>query len=831
VAAIITVSEGNYAISQLHIEQTMNQELNPGYKWFSLQDNSLDGTYHPIDSSGTLQIGWWGSTLSDEEGVITPSPTITIQEARLIHTLQIAGDSELEEFPVDFIVELYNEEYLLYTETVVGNTEVLWKKNLNEVYDVTDIIISISKVNKEGRSVKIISTFSPFEIVRSDSLVVDLIYTPPPIYVESSDILCIDGNIEAYEIEANIESLDTIFVKTDEQTYVNNVHSIMDATTRHVYGKVEITYTNPLLNEQINIDANQINYATHIEELADNITKAKYKWFSLHDNRLDGSYHPIPKNKKYSVGWWGTELSKEDGTFDENPLIIVTFTGRSLMSLKVVGDDLLNCYPIDFTIQVFDDTDTLLYTESVVDNNVIYWRKEIDTITNVTKMTLEISKINKANSVAKITEFYTAVIETYDEHMIQSIHLLEETGYETGQLPIGNISSNEIDIDLNNFDGRFNINNTESALYGLLKRNRRVRVWFGVEIIPNEIEWYLVGKFWTVSWNVPENSFKASLTARDRLDMLRYTEFKTSEVYQNWNLYQLFELVLQDAGLTTDDYVLDEDLQDVIIPYAWFNKMSHRNALSQLSQCALVQVFCDRDGKIDVLMEMEGISNVMMRYDDDNVFDSSHPSAWNQLVNYIEVTAQPLTLKETTVIYVDEETITIGAGESITLEHVFNNIPCLNIEEPTITADPSVIVENYEVYAWGVVATYKNTDSSSQSITKIEIEGRPLIAEGKSIHVAKDDRLIHDDGMIKQSHEHPFIQSRQYAQCLAGKILSLYKNSKSDISLQTRGHITLRLGDNIQVTTKDNAPEKYMVTRQTTDWDGALSGTLEGIKQ
>ena len=99
-------------------------------------------------------------------------------------------------------------------------------------------------------------------------------------------------------------------------------------------------------------------------------------------------------------------------------------------------------------------------------------------------------RINKPYSAAKIVEFYTAVQEVYEGRDLLSINLLEEQESTGGTLPIGNISSNEIRIRLNNEDRHFDPANEQSPIHNRLKRNRRIRAWLGAEVVPGEIEWY-----------------------------------------------------------------------------------------------------------------------------------------------------------------------------------------------------------------------------------------------------------------------------------------------------------------------------------------------------
>src|SRR5690606_17657980 len=146
--------------------------------------------------------------------------------------------------------------------------------------------------------------------------------------------------------------------------------------------------------------------------------------------RLDGTFHVLPSDRSYSVGWWGASLSDDEGYMPEPPTITVTFAERTLTTLKLVGDSKLNNYPVDFEFRAYNEDGDLLFTETVNDNDQVYWIKPLDVpVGGVTRLEAKIFRINQANSVPKLTEFFTAVEQTYEADMIESLRLLEEIGY------------------------------------------------------------------------------------------------------------------------------------------------------------------------------------------------------------------------------------------------------------------------------------------------------------------------------------------------------------------------------------------------------------------
>jgi hypothetical protein len=298
------------------------------------------------------------------------------------------------------------------------------------------------------------------------------------------------------------------------------------------------------------------------------------KWFSLFDNKLDGSYH-LP-DADSSIGWWGNVLSNPDGSFNSPQKIAVLFPARPVDKLQVYGDDVNICYPVDFDINLYSGT-IVLYTQQVRGNSNVSYLKPINIVGNVTKYEIVIYKLNK-QSVCKITECYSIVSQVYYNDTLVDMHLLEELAYEDSSIPLGAISSNEIDITFNNDDRRFDLSNVDSPLYGMLRRNRKVTAWLGAKVKGDDIEWHKLGVFWSTTWKAPFSEVNAYLTARDLLELLRNDTFTTSQLYVNYNLYQLFELVLTTYGLNSTQYYIDPLLKDIVLPYAWFERITYREA-------------------------------------------------------------------------------------------------------------------------------------------------------------------------------------------------------------------------------------------------------------
>lgn len=609
----------------------------------------------------------------------------------------------------------------------------------------------------------------------------------------------------------------------------------MKADVRKIYGKVQIDYTDPFLDQSISVSVSEQANVSFPSQTADAVAEPFAKIASLDGSWvLDGTYALAPATADEAatkqMGWWGSQLAGADSSFTTPyPTLTVTFFSRPITQLKVVGDSKRGEYPVDFDIHLYDENNTLLYTETVTGNTQITWQKTLtNPITQVTKMDLVIKRWSHAGRQVKILEFFTSIQEVYEGDDILLIHLLEEREVSQGSLPVGNISANEIDIRLNNASRKFDAGNKQSPLFQLLKQNRRIRAWLGVEHADGKKEWVPLGVFWSGDWSVPENDVYAQTTGRDRLELLRKSTYSTSTVQQNKTLYDLAVAVLQDAGLTEEEYWVDTDLQQYTIPYAYFEPQSHREALRKIAEACLGQVYCDRNG----IVRVEGPSYLASKtkadltITQDDYFRKDNPVRWGQIANYIEIETQPLRPDVSQEVYRSNDPVAVNAGQIMTLTVYYNQTPCINASASLENATNTVIVAA-TYYAWGADITIQNNGTETENVT-IVINAQPLKVMNKEKAIAKDDASITDNGLIRYTFPaNPLVQTLSMAQTIANKLLQSFKDPRRDVEVEWRGNPALLLGDRVSVI--DNVETNdYFVVRQELEYDGALRARLSG---
>jgi hypothetical protein len=671
--------------------------------------------------------------------------------------------------------------------------------------------------------------------------------------ISAADTLYLNPDIETLDIIALLYAEDTLYLAPDvESSIVHNVFNICNESRRRISARVEITYTDPFSEEGvITVTAPDFSYPSHSDDIVDGKYEVPGKWFSFSDNLLDGNsllcLEPSETKGKYSVGWWSDDLSDENGEFDPGLMITMEFPARPVFFLKMYGDTELGGYPVDYEYKLYGVDDVLLARHTVTANDDPTWRYELielpsspgeevpDPVFDVVKITFEVTKISAPLAQCRIIELFTAYTETYESDELFGISLLEEMDYESGTVPIGNISSNQITVSLHNEDRRFDPSNPESPIRTMMLKHRRIKAWLGVEITEEVgLEWYPLGVFYSMDWSSPDNSPVTTVMGLDRLELLRNSDFAPYEIFADYSLGALAETILTDAGLLEAEYVIDPDLygEGYVVPYAWFNRMTHRYALQKVAENALGFVFCDRYGRIHI-ERYAPTDTTITTFTRDDYYSRDHPLRWNEMVNVVEVAATPRVQSEKKELYSDTEEFVVTAGTQAERFYMFKETPAYGDLTVTLYCVGEGMEYDTTDYPWAIRFWWINDTGSDITVTGIKIEGYVLEKRGGLIAEARDDISIRQNGRVGLRYpiELEFIQTRAQAQVIADALVLMYADPQKDVMLNARGHIWTQLGDRIGVSNyQDDIAENYAIVRQSIDWAGSLRAQITARK-
>jgi hypothetical protein len=324
----------------------------------------------------------------------------------------------------------------------------------------------------------------------------------------------------------------------------------------------------------------------------------KYATFERDYFGLDGSFYLPPKlgESESEMGWWSENLSEADGSFLSPPIIEFTFTNpHQSIGLTVTFDTQTNEYATDFLIEVYDPTEALLTSESVVGNTspIYYFETPIE---NYSRITITILKWAKASRRARIVEVDFGIVQEYLGDKLISLKVIEEMDLLASTVP-----SNEMQFILDNSDNAFNILNP-NGIYRFLKMNQEMSASIGLLINEKDYEYIPMGKYYLTEWTVEEGAMTSTFVGRDiftRLELVEYTR-----LLQNTNLYDLAVDILAEANI--ENYSIDEGLKD-ITTVGFTEKIKVREALQMVAIAGKSVIRQSRNGAI-LLEQYEELS-------------------------------------------------------------------------------------------------------------------------------------------------------------------------------------------------------------------------------
>lgn len=815
-----SANQYNYATPLSSVASlTKEQSAVVDKKYFSLSDNVLDGSYYPISGD----VGLWSSNVSDSNGVLPTPFVVTVDEVLTINAFRLTGS--IYSYPVAFTVKFYNGASLLYTITETANNQVEYVHYLPSTLNATKYEISVTKISHGNTAARLYNVYNPMYVKRTDTARIRTSHVtsaPELVHLNRRDTLRVSCTPGLSGVTNSIgNAKDTIKVTCSGTGTLTNVHTRMKEPSRRVYGKVYVTYTDPMLDTTTNIVTSNTAYNSVPEQVLDGVISTNRYFFNLYDNDLSGRY--VVSDHNSQVGWVSGSLSNASGTFDgQAPYIRVDFTTRLVSTVRIVFDNSRGAIPVDFTVTYHrGDSSTVVRTFTGNTESVV---TIAGPVTNVVAVTVTVTKISKAGYPVVILDMPVMSTLEYvgyeDISNLVNIDLLEELTYDDEVEALGGVSANVVNISFDNSNKEFYFNNPDSIVAASLKRNRKIVPWLGVEIVPGEIEWYTLGTFWSYKWDVPVESLVAKVVGFDTIGLLDKTSFSAHTMQINRSIGQLIEYILDDAKKQLDfiSYKIDSALYDVIIPYAWFDNSSHTAALRKLSSCYPMHIYCDREGNICAAPQKLHLDYYIDDWSDDtNVISKSYSSLYTTLPNIVNVEVKrPVAVAEQQLAN-DTLMFSVAAIPTRTLNF---SSPYISDIEVTIDCDNTVSY-SYATYSWGIVIDFVGT-GSVRSITCV---GTALDISNSAAIVNRDEESILANGAINRDIKSDFIQTANHASILIERIVALSEYDKYDAEVEYRGDIALSINDPIRLIGGIAPDNRYNIKRHELFWNGALSGS------
>lgn len=797
-------------------------------KYFTLHDNKLDGSYVPVSGD----VGFWGDSVSDSTGALPSATQLLIYfNTETVTTRFIGVVGSTHAFPVDFVITAYNGMDVVATVTITNNTSPAVNVDLGATYTITDYILRVTKISSPNSVSRLFSTglFEVITKISTDSLrVSQSSFKVVGPLVNKTDSLKLNHETLS-NVTVIVAPSDTLKLNAEDTDTLHNVHSAMKALTRRIFGKVEITYTDPMLSDSIKtMRASDTAYNSDVFQVTDTFVDNTPNYFTLYNNDLTGKYKPLSKYSQ--TGFVSAVLSDADGYFDEPPFVEIPFLARPITGLYIHFDNVNGNIVRDFKLELTTSSGEII-TKEFYSNDLAEVLMVSETIPEVVKIRVTVYRVAKAYHPAIILDIpiiSTILYKGYqDASELISIDMLEELTYEDDVEALGGVSANEVSVVLDNTSRIFNINNPDSPISKQLRRNRKIVPYLGVEIVPGVEEWYSLGTYWSHSWNVPINSLMATVIGFDTIGLLDTTSFTNHEVLVDKTLGELVDYVLNDAKsklsfleweVAPELYGEDINSSLVTIPYAWFENASHTAALRRISKAYPMHIYCDRAGRIIVAPQKLHLDYYLDKWSDStNIVDVKYDSLHTVVPNIVNVSVSNVMVVENEELAKDDTPFTVNGSYTKVLHF---NKPCVKDKAFSINKDANVGL-TLAVYSWGAELRF----TGYGEVRSISILGDALDTANSSVVTRRDDTSVYLNGAITRDISAEFIQTKELADYITERIFSLAEYDKYDAEVTYRGDIALSINDPILLLDGISPDNRYNIKRHKLTWDGSLSGT------
>ena len=581
---------------------------------------------------------------------------------------------------------------------------------------------------------------------------------------------------------------------------------------RKVYGKVEIVYADEELSRDVKVAVSANSEISHPAEVYKPPYKPTVKACTMDGNStMDGTFQMM--SDELVVGGWSGKLADSSGVFARKPYIELSFGMRPIVFWRVIGDEKLHQYPVDFTLQ-YKRNGTIVKTDTITGNT------EVEVIVNpkiadITSVRMTISKWNTPNACAKILRFFERVYETYEGKDLLSFEVGEELCSLEGNF---NINSDSMTVCIYNEDRKFD----KGYLRTLMLLDRKLYPFIGIEN-GGKIEFKPLGVFYSDEWDIPQDSQWVKCTATDRLMRLQIKTYVGFPLVENVSLYEIAEDILTKMGVNPTEYQITERLKDFVVEMALLPKTTGWDALQEIANAGLCKVFIDRENRIVIKCEDDAPVNSRIEINPGNMFSYKSNISLTDFSNSVSVDYCEISIKDD-IIDVAESEIRLEPNET----------KMITIDYTSEVAYPSAVSSNVAVriisFGSGVnscTCELRNTTGTAQT-TVITVSGNAIDINTRTVTV-RDEESIFLYGIVEYSHPtSELVQSHEQAEYMATLLLNRMKAGEGSITAEWRGDPALEVGLAYDSIDRFGDKENLICEYNKFSFDGGLKQETRG---
>lgn len=585
---------------------------------------------------------------------------------------------------------------------------------------------------------------------------------------------------------------------------------------RKLHAKVKIIYQDADASYEIEVTTSSNSKLSFPTQIYQGFISPTVKACTMEGNStMNGEYQMLGDD--CIMGWWSGELSKQDGTFDNNPVLEIEFIKRPVGKWTLIGDNKLKQFPVDFSITLYDVDKQVIETKEVTNNNNVQIQVEFaKTYEDIKSVKLEIKRWNTPNAVVKLLQFFDTLEENYEGSDVKMFEIVEALATDGEGISYG-INSNTMTASIYNRGRKFEV----GYLKDFLLLDRKVIPYIGIEDAEGKITYQQVGVFYSDEWSVPQNDQWVKLKCLDRLMRFQKMTYIGFPFKENVSLGEITEDILKNASLHPGEYEIDKKLYEMQVPYAFLGKKSVWDALQDVCNAGLCRVYAARDNVVKVSVENLEIEHSGIEIRPDRIFNYEVQTRNTDFSNHIEVDYSDinasLTESERQVVYSNIISIDPNSKRTMIVDYSQN---VMNAYLEYLPVDKIKLVK-FESSVNCARFELENT-SSEIAIVNVEISGLVIAVNTQTV-IIEDEESVENYGVMSYKHNSSdLVQTYARAVEIGNYFMKVLNQGAGTLKVTWRGDPNLMLEDKFSCVDRFGTEKDYICQSNKYTFDGGL---------
>ena len=396
-------------------------------------------------------------------------------------------------------------------------------------------------------------------------------------------------------------------------------------TSRRCIAEMQISLGEAFVDNRFNLMVADPQPTTKKAQLNDEILHPEHKFAAFDGQWKLGDDKRLSSGVYMQTGYRGWTLCNASANFTTPQKISVAFLQpKSIDQIEVAFDPALNEYAVNFTVTFYNQQGAAITTWTISNNTEAIKLLTGAAVENVQRVEMSITRWSRANTFAKVTEFYAASEEAFTEaDRIISIDINQQSE-STSSMDVGGVYTAKATIVLDNSDGYFNVTDPYNTPY---IRNKRIDLALGLLHDDGSRELCGMGAFYIDNLAQDANNVTVTITAQDIMREFEGKSYqKTPSLTYPATLAQIFEDAIIASGLPVT-YSADAICSTITVPSepAWGDNVNCRQVMRHLAQVVNGRAYQTRDGVImlEANISENTFANPVLSIDPSVYFDMS----------------------------------------------------------------------------------------------------------------------------------------------------------------------------------------------------------------